>query len=234
VIGDGVVFYDGVTVNADSFTIGDFGTIGAFSFFPGPGKLIIGHNFWLGSGSIVDSQGSTTIGNNVGIGAGSQLWTHAAFGDVMAGCRFHGHKPLVIGDDVWLVGHCLVSPGSIGARALVLLGSVVTHDLEADHTYGGVPAVDVTEKLGPQFAPTAISEREAYLRRRLDEFARSYGVPNISAHVDVVRDWTQVDRKTESRTVICVGDRTYLKQRTRFERRLIRFLLPDAKFLPVG
>lgn len=65
-----------------------------------------------------------------------------------------------------------------------------------------------------------------------------FGAPDIRDEdiedPDVARDWTRVAGKTGSRTVFCVGDRTYLKQRTRFERRLIRFLLPDAKFLPVG
>jgi len=54
--------------------IRDFATIYPGCFFPGLGNLTIGHNFWLGANSIIDSQGGTTVGNNVGIGAYRQLW----------------------------------------------------------------------------------------------------------------------------------------------------------------
>jgi len=233
-IGDGVVFQDNIIVNADIFEIGDYGTIYRYCFFSGPGELKIGHNFWLGVSSIVDSKGGTTIGNNVGIGPHSQLWGHMIYGDVMAGCRFHNVKPLEIKNDVWIVGHCLVSPVKIGDRSMAMLGSLVTSDMKADHTYAGVPAKDITEKIGPQFKVTSIDERVTYLENRLEEFAERYKTGRIEGFAKIVTNSDQMDKVGENITVFNVVDRTYVKRRTTLENNLIHFLLPDAKFIPVN
>jgi acetyltransferase-like isoleucine patch superfamily enzyme len=230
-IGDGVVFGDNVRVDAERFEIGDFGTVYDGCFFPGPGTLSIGHNFWLGSGSIVDAKGGTTIGNNVGIGAQSQLWTHMVFGDVLYGCRFHAAKPLTIGDDAWLVGHCLVSPVVVGARSLAMLGSVITRDMLDDHCYAGVPAADITEKVGPQFAVRPVEVRARMLQERLDAFAaRRGGGTQARFRIETAPD--AGCRAVGEETVFNVADRTYSKRGTALERELMRFLLPDAKFVP--
>ena len=68
-IGDGASIRDNVIFEASDVTIGNYATIFDNCFFPGPGTLVVGHNFWLGTGAIVDSQGGTVIGDNVGIGA---------------------------------------------------------------------------------------------------------------------------------------------------------------------
>lgn len=233
-IGDGVVFHDNITVDADVFEIGDYGTIYSHCFFPGPGELFIGHNFWLGISSIVDSKGGTYIGNNVGIGAQSQLWTHIVYGDVMYGCRFHSDRPLQIGDDVWLVGHCLVSPVEIGERSMAMLGSVITRDMQADHSYAGVPAEDVTDKIGPQFEITGVEHRAAYLNSRLEEFATINRISDIHNSIKIVSAAEEMLTYGADVTVFNVKDRTYTKRGTRLEHKLMRFLLPDAKFVPVS
>lgn len=230
-IGDGVIFGDDVVVESESFEIGDFGTIYPGCFFPGPGSLSIGHNFWLGRDSIVDAMGGTTIGDNVGVGAQSQLWTHMVFGDVLAGCRFNSNRSLEIGDDVWFVGHCLVSPIVAGDRSLAMLGSLVTKDMEPDRCYAGAPAVDVTEKLGSQFAPRAVEERIAMLLERIAEFAGREGM-SPDAVASVVSDWSEA-RAGNDVTVFNVSERTYRKKASALERRLVRFLLPEAKFVPL-
>lgn len=232
-IGDGVVFGDGVRVDAESFEIGDFGTVYDGCFFPGPGSITIGHNFWLGTGSIVDAKGGTTIGNNVGVGAQSQLWTHMVYGDVLYGCRFHGQKPLTIGDDAWLVGHCLVSPVTIGARSLAMLGSVITRDMQEDRCYAGVPAADVTDKVGPQFTVRPVEERARMLEARLATFAGAGGGVRPGTF-RVAIDASAAQGAPTNVTVFNVADRSYTKRGTALERELMRFLLPDAKFIPAA
>ncbi len=229
-IGDGVVIGDGVRVDAEVFEIGDFGTIYDGCFFPGPGRLTIGHNFWLGTASIIDAKGGTTIGDNVGIGAQSQLWTHMVYGDVLYGCRFHGEKALTIGDDAWLVGHCLVSPVTIGARSLAMLGSVVTRDMLPDRCYAGVPAADITEKVGPQFEVRPVEERVRMLQARIDDFRARRGDVSSEAF-RVAIDESDISGDGDV-TTFNVADRTYAKRGTAAERALMRFLLPDAKFVP--
>lgn len=150
-IGDDCYFGDGVRVDADSFVIGNRGAVYPGCFFPGPGIITIGDDFWLGKDATVDCQGGITIGNHVGIGGGSQVWTHIKFGDVRRGCRFHENYPVVIEDDVWLVGHVLCCAKHLGARSMAMLGSVIVKDMEPDRTYAGVPARDMTDVFGPQY-----------------------------------------------------------------------------------
>lgn len=231
-IGDGVIFHDNITIDADSFEIGDYGTIYSDCFFPGPGSIVIGCNFWLGKASIVDCRGGTTIGNNVGVGPHSQLWTHMIYGDVLFGCRFRSQRELVIGDDVWFVGHCLVSPIAAGDRSLAMLGSLITRDMQSDRTYAGVPAADITDKVGAQFEPRPLHERVDALERRVGEFARQRGLPGTS-FARVVRSADELVGVHDD--VICfnVEERTYTKRGTKLEYELIRYLLPEAKFVPV-
>lgn len=232
-IGDHVHIGDDVRIDSGTFEIGDYGTIYRDSFFPGPGDLVIGHNFWLGAGSIVDSKGGTTIGNNVGVGAQSQLWTHMIYGDVMAGCRFHTAKPLRIGDDAWLVGHCLVSPVTIGERALIMLGSLVTRDVAADRTVAGIPAADITERIGPQFKLTSREERERYLRERLETFAQKNRIRDIDRRFVIVASAEEARQAAADATAFDVVNRTYTKRGTDLEVKFMRFLLPEAKFVPL-
>ncbi|HEY5984209.1 MAG TPA: hypothetical protein VIU38_12130 [Anaerolineales bacterium] len=230
-IGDGVVIQDDVRVEVTDFELGDFGTIYFGCFFPGPGKVKIGHNFWLGNNSIVDGQAETTIGNNVGVGAHSQLWTHMRFGDVVAGCRFDSQKPLNIGDDVWLVGHNLISPVSIGDRSLAMLGSLIVKDIEPDRIVAGSPASDQTGKFGPQFVETPPGKRIEQVRGMIEVFAERFAISNIWQAVEVAESFPPARRP--GTTYIDVVGRKYTKTGSLFELLLMRSLLPKAKYIPV-
>lgn len=231
-IGSGVIFQNNVLINADEFEIGDYGTIYFSCFFPGPGKIKIGHNFWLGNNSIIDSQGCTTIGNNVGIGAHSQLWTHMQFGDVVAGCRFNSIKPLNIEDDVWLVGHNLVSPVNIGKRSLAMLGSLIVKDIPKDRIVAGVPAKDITDKFGKQFTEIDINTRMAILKEMIENFSKLHNIKNIDDYVLISS--TLPKKYDGKKTVFDVSSRRYYKTGSKFEQKLIRFLLPKSKFIPAN
>lgn len=232
-IGDGCTIMDDVRVDADEFIMGDYGTIYPDSYFTGSGKLQIGHNFWLGKGAIIDSIGGTTIGNNVGIGAQSQLWSHAKFGDEMVGNQFTSKQKLEIGNDVWFVGHCLVSPITAGDRSIAMLGSVVTNDMKADHTYAGTPAKDVTDKLGKQFKDTKAEDRVEYMQNKLMSFAQKRSNKNLLNKFKIVRSSNEM--KTDKNvTYFNVMDRTYTKRGTKLEHDMMRYLLPDAKFTPLN
>lgn len=229
-IGDGVVVQDRVRVDAEEFTIGDYGTIYDDCFFPGPGALRIGHNFWMGRGAVVDAMAGTTIGDNVCVGVGAQLWTHMQFGDVLYGCRFHSARPLAVGDDAWLGSGVLVAPVDVGPRSLALAGAVVTRPMLADSCYAGVPARDVTDKVGPPFAVRPVEERAAMLEARLDEFARAHGGAAVRAKLHVVPGRARA--AAPDALVFDVAARTYTKRGGALEAALMRFLLPDAKFTP--
>jgi hypothetical protein len=102
--------------------------------------------------------------------------------------------------------------------------------MEANHVYAGCPAKDVTDKLGPQFAPRSVDEKLAFMRARLDEFAArspewKAGEIGLAAAGRVV---------VPGESMFDVDDRTYTKRRSATEVAFMRFLLPDAKFTPVA
>lgn len=231
-IGDGCLIGDNVIIEASQFSIGDYGSIGRSCFFPGPGKIQIGHNFWLGRDCIVDSQGGTKIGDNVGIGAGSQLWTHMKFGSLLEGCRFHTEKPLNVSDNAWLVGHVLCSPVNIGPRSIIMFGSLVTKDIMADTVVAGVPTQDVTSKFGRPFEPLLPQARKELLLDHINRACEADHVlkENRSKFLLVEKESTEED--WSDKVVINFETGTYIKRNTNLERRLIRELLPDIKLLP--
>lgn len=230
-IGDGCTIMDNVIIESTHCKIGDYATIYQNCHFTGPGTLTIGHNFWLGSTSIIDSQGDTIIGNNVGIGAHSQLWGHMVYGDVSYGCQFDSVKKLVIEDDVWLVGHNLVSPVRIGTRAMALLGSLITKDLQADRSYAGNPAIDVTEKIGSQISVSDTAFRRNYLEEQIASFSKMNKI-EAEKHFQIHNHFSEDYDK--NKTSFFLENRLYHKTNSKLEYKLIKYLLPRAKYLPIN
>ena len=227
ILGDGVTIRSGTRIEMDDLVVGDYTTINNDCLLTGTDWCRIGHNCWFGHFTIIDSIGTTQIGDGVGVGAHSQLWTHAYFGDVLEGSRFSSRQQLRLDDDVWLVGHCVVSPIHAQRRSMALVGSVVTKPMEENHVYGGVPAKDVTDRLGPQFEDRPLSDRRPELQAHLDEFLSERRPRRNRIEI--------VDRIDKSRPTsqFALLDRQYLKNNYPEEVAFMRFLLPrKAKFLP--
>lgn len=54
--------------------------------------------------------------------------------------------PVTIGNDVWIGGNVTILPGvTIGDRAVIAAGAVVTKDIPANTVAGGVPAKVIKE-----------------------------------------------------------------------------------------
>jgi maltose O-acetyltransferase len=50
-------------------------------------------------------------------------------------------KPITIGDNVWIGGHCAIIGGvTIGDNSIIAAGSVVTKDVPGNTIFGGNPA----------------------------------------------------------------------------------------------
>jgi hypothetical protein len=111
---------------------------------------------------------------------------------------------------------------------MAMVGSVVTKDMEENHVYGGVPAKDLTERLGPQFAEVSLDEKRARMQGYLDEFLdRNRPKENRIRIVD------ELDFDQSSLTQFSLTSRVYIKNLYPEEVRFMRFLLPTkAKFLP--
>ncbi|MGD9212868.1 MAG: sugar O-acetyltransferase [Desulfobacteraceae bacterium] len=82
------------------------------------------------------------IGSNVMFGPNVQIYT--ATHPLDAAKRRQGPefaKPITIGDDCWIGGSAVISPGvTIGERVIVGSGAVVTKDIPADTIVVGNPA----------------------------------------------------------------------------------------------
>jgi maltose O-acetyltransferase len=102
----------------------------------------IGDRFYANTGCIFLDSAPVTIGDRVLFGPAVQLL--AATHPLEAKLRAQGleyAEPISIGDDVWLGGGAIVLPGvTIGDRAIVGAGSVVTRDVPADVVVAGNPA----------------------------------------------------------------------------------------------
>jgi acetyltransferase-like isoleucine patch superfamily enzyme len=203
-IGHGAFFGHDLYIDVEELVIGDYFTMHHGGIIHGE-KTQIGHNCWIGHYSVLDSVGgSLTLGNNIGIGAHSQLWTHIKFGDVLEGCRWQAHGTLTVEDDVWFVGHCIVSPIVAKKRSMLMVGSVVTKDMEENRIYAGSPARDMTDKFGEQFrTDVSVDEKEAGLKALFDEFAAEGG--SLDAF-EIVRAYPDAPR--EGVTYFNVADRT--------------------------
>jgi acetyltransferase-like isoleucine patch superfamily enzyme len=227
VIGDNCYIGENVQIICDEFSIGDYSKIQHDTNIHGYKPCHIGHNAWIGQYSIIDSIGGTTIGNNCGIGAHSQIWSHIKFGDTLEGCRFLNEKPMEIGNDVWFVGHCIVSPIKAEDKSMAMVGSVITKDMKSNEIYAGSPAKSISDKIGFQFSEVTIADKKAKMIEYLNDFD-----PNIK-NIKIV---TNLDNILIDKNIsyFNVSDRTYTKRLTKSEIDFMKFLLPaKAKFVPI-
>ncbi|QMU64029.1 MAG: hypothetical protein GKR88_06805 [Flavobacteriaceae bacterium] len=228
VIGDGAYLGHDIEIVCPSIEIGDYTMIRENTVISGNKEAKIGSCCWIGPNCILNTHGGLYLGNGVGVGARSQLWTHMRFGDTLQGCKWESESPLIVDDDVWFVGHCLVSPIHAKAKSMAMLGSVVTRDMEENHIYAGVPARDITEKLGNQYEDVSIEEKYKIMQQKLKEFYKIN--PNYPRSIVIVKD--SVDSKENNKTVFNVSDRTYTKRLTNEEIEFMKFLLVTIKFYP--
>jgi acetyltransferase-like isoleucine patch superfamily enzyme len=228
IIGDNCYIGENVQIICDDFSIGDYSKIQHDTNIHGYLPCHIGHNAWIGQYSIIDSIGGTTIGNNCGIGAHSQLWSHIKYGDTLEGCRFLMEKPLTIGNDVWFVGHCIVSPIIAEDKSMAMVGSVVTKDMKFNEIYAGSPAKSISDKIGFQFNEVSIQDKLVTMNLYLKEWN------NKLNSIKIVSDISEIDFNDKEVSYFNVSNRTYSKRGSLDEISFMKFLLPArGKFTPV-
>ena len=210
--------------------VGDYTKIHNHALINGFKPCYVGHNSWVGQNCVLNANDTLFIGNNVGIGTYSSVWTHAFFGQMIEGFTVNNTAPVVIEDDAWLVGaYNVVSPGlSIGARAMVLTSSVVSKSVAPEHTVGGAPARDMTERL-PPVRPVSLAEKLAMMRGFIDEFVQQV-YPQHHA-----RRRNAIAQRQPRATFFDLATKRYTKRRTDPEIQIIAFMNTyRARFVPVG
>jgi maltose O-acetyltransferase len=104
-------------------------------------NISVGERFYANVGCVFLDCALVEIGDRVLLGPGVHLY--AATHTLDAETRRRGLEyalPIRIGDDVWIGGGAIVLPGvTIGDRAVVGAGSVVTGDVAADVVAAGNP-----------------------------------------------------------------------------------------------
>ncbi|MGO4716625.1 hypothetical protein [Bradyrhizobium sp. 2TAF24] len=229
VLGDFCFLGGGTKVVVPEFRLGDYSKLHGPSLLIGDLPLRIGRNCWIGQGSVLDSNGGLDIDDNVCVGVQSQLLTHARFGDIVEGSRFHCTRYMYVPPDVWFAGQCTVQPVNIERRAMALAGSVVTHDMVENHVYAGVPAIDITDRIGPQFADVTVEQKRDKLTEILDAFLVSR-----PEHAGLIRVITDEGDEKPGVTNVNVATRTYTQTFGRAEVDFFRVHVPIIKFTPKG
>lgn len=226
-IGDHTYIGQDVQIICDEFTIGDYSKIHHHTNIHGYQSCHIGHNAWIGQYCIIDSIGGVRIGNNCCLGASSHLWSHVKFGDVLEGCRFNAHKQLVLGHDVWIAGHCTITPIRAESKSMALAGSVVTKDMAFNTIYAGNPAENISDKIGLQFQERQIEDKLKQMYELLEQWTGD------KSQIRLVNDKDEMNLDDEF-IYFNVKDRTYTKKRSASEIDFMKFLLPEkAKYTPI-
>lgn len=232
-------------VSGKEFVTGDYFTIHKNTYVNGYKSCRIGHNVWVGQNSIINSTDELTIGNNCGIGAYSKIWTHAAWGDVVEGCRLLVGMPdidcksgaVAIGDDFWGVGQITISPGvKIGNKVVALTNSLITKDIPDNTVVAGIPAKPIQID-GDTQAYKKLNSTEKY--KLMKQFSTDFSkTQNVSIEFDDTQKIISLDNKqliincsensideNSDSTIFDVFKRTYTKKHKKLEVDFMRFVL---------
>jgi acetyltransferase-like isoleucine patch superfamily enzyme len=247
-IGDNVFIGDDVRILAPRVRIGDYTIIHHHTTIYGYDDVVIGDCTWVGQGAILNCTAPLTIGRGCTISAMSNIWTHFSGGDPVAGCNFNSRKAANLGDDAWIGVQASIAPVSIGSKALVLAGSVVTGDIPANRVYGGNPASDLTDKLGAPYSERPAEDKFAdmclLLREYHEQLKRVATISSSLGDAEFMHAQDEgrlclggitiaiVDTPPDGTSVFDVRDRTYSKLRTPEEIGFMNFILPLVKFYP--
>lgn len=104
-------------------------------------NISLGKNFYANFGCTILDVSPVTIGDNVKFGPNVHLYTatHSLNAEKRS-TSIEASKPITIKDDVWLGGGVIINPGvTIGHRAVIGSGSVVTKDIPDDALAYGNP-----------------------------------------------------------------------------------------------
>jgi maltose O-acetyltransferase len=105
------------------------------------GRLEIGDGASINYGTLVSATREVRIGKRVMMGNYCVVADTKTPGAAAGAAPGEVPSPIEIGDDVWLAVRVTVLPGArIGARTVVVAGSVVDSELPPDVIAGGVPA----------------------------------------------------------------------------------------------
>lgn len=114
------------------------------------GRFIMGEGSNIGDSTIIDTSDDVIIGDQVALGPFDIVYTHDHnyHSDTFAAWKGGVHTgKVVVEDGAWVGARVVLLPGvTIGKRAIVAAGSVVTKDVAPGDIVGGIPAKSLVKK----------------------------------------------------------------------------------------
>lgn len=242
IVGDYCSIGPGVKIvcSGGDVKIGDWTTLHDNCLVLSGKHVTIDQHCWFGQNCIIDGTGGLRIGRGVRVGMYSQIWSHVAAGEQIEGCTLYGEREVVLEDNVWLVGSCIVASGvTVGNRTVALIGSNITKSIPANSTIAGTPA---TSKPNLSFYKEITLDEKWEL---LIGWLRAAAEPlNFSSHF-IGSEFLEVKssqdegtlvfvrskdnavtarRDQPNSTVCCVEDKSYNKKFSLLEGRVLKFL----------
>lgn len=221
-------------------SIGDWTTLHDNCLVLSQSYVTVGQHCWFGQNCVIDGTGGLKIGRGVRVGMYSQIWSHVAAGEQIEGCTLYGEREVNIEDNVWLVGSCIVSSGvTIGQKTVALSGSNITKSFSANSTIAGSPAL---------LKPTLSFYKEMTLEEKwglISEWMQcaitllNVDILNVDADLMILTSSVEegsvlfartIASATKARldkpnsTVCCIEDKSYNKQFTPLEMRVLKYL----------
>jgi acetyltransferase-like isoleucine patch superfamily enzyme len=110
-----------------------------------PRNIKVGVGTIIGSGVFIDGRDKVVIGNHVDIATEAMIYSSEH--DIHASDFHATSAPVSIGNYVFIGPRAIILPGvTIGDRAVVAAGAVVTKNVPAGMIVGGVPAKEIGER----------------------------------------------------------------------------------------
>lgn len=155
-LGRGARIYGRPLVTTPSLVVGD--ELWLWSHYRkthlgGEGRLVIGDRCFINAGVVIMAFTTITIEDDVAIGSEAFITDsdNHPLGD-----RATREEPITIKRGAWIGTRASILPGvTIGERAVVAAGAVVTADVPADTLVGGVPAKPIRTITYPPGKTTA-------------------------------------------------------------------------------
>ena len=120
--------------------------------FSSPGNIECGSGLRINPQCYIIASGGVTFGDNVIVSAGVKILSSSLIVENGVIQRKHIHKPVKIGNGVWIGAGAVVCPGvTIGDHTIIGSGAVVTKDIPAGCMAAGVPAKVIKSLDGESF-----------------------------------------------------------------------------------
>jgi len=104
-------------------------------------NIHVGENFYAGFNCTILDMAEVKIGDNCLIAPNVGIYTAGHSVNPVDRHKSGFAKPIIIGNNVWIGGHCVIIGGiKVGDNSILAAGSIVTRDVPENSIFAGNPA----------------------------------------------------------------------------------------------